>query len=169
MRVCNVIILHMSNYFFGLLFGKPPLQTVAVDSSFNHRPHFHESLLCETNAEQCRYSVSLGFLRHICSVWCNTESVMCSLLPESWQRLCSVCFHFTGGLPYSRSCVCFIWTHRWPRWPQIMLKEERETRINLHHGRGKHLLRSVKASANRGDPSRAFKMSHPSLIHLHNL
>lgn len=74
-----------------------------------------------------------------------------------------------AALPYSRGCVCFIWTHCWPCWPQIMLKQDREGGINLRREKGKYLLGSVKAFPNRGDPSRAFKMSHPSLVHLHNL
>ena len=99
------------------------------------------------------------------ATWSRLRSP-CFPSPDSFFALC---FHFTGGLLYGEGCVCFIWTHRWPGWPQIMLKEEWEDRINLHHGRGEYLLRSFKAFANRGDPSRTFKMSHPGLVHLHNL
>lgn len=91
----------------------------------------------------------------------NQLCALCFLNPDSAFALC---LHFTGGLPYSGECVCFIWTHHWPSWPQIMLKEEWESRINLHHSRRKYLLRSVKAFANRGDPSRAFKMPHLSVV-----
>lgn len=77
-------------------------------------------------------------------------------------------FHWLAP-PCGGERVCFIWTCHWPSWPQIMLEEKWGSGVNLHHGSGKYLLRSVRAFANRGDPSRAFKMSHPCLVHLHNL
>lgn len=73
------------------------------------------------------------------------------------NQLCALCFPFTGGLSCSSGCVCFIWTQPRP-WPsQINSKEKWARRINLQGSRGKYLLRSFKAFANKGDLSSTFK------------
>lgn len=96
MCVCIVIILHISN---SSCWGKTSLSTlqlwtVCCTSAFISMNHY-----CVTTrlirTQRILTETSHGFskpwfLCRICSVWRNIESVMCFLLPESWQRLCSV-------------------------------------------------------------------------------
>lgn len=129
------------------------------------------SMNCKQRLNQMGWDVLVSVssvLSHLLALMQHINH-FCGLLFPNHDSFFTTGIHFTGGLPFIWGYVCFIWTHHRPFWLQIMLREEVQDRINCYRGRGKYLLRSVKAFANRGDPSRAFKMSHPCLVHLHNL
>lgn len=114
---------------------------------------------------------SLGFSRcwfphHISSLWCNNESVMCSCFPNP-DSFCASISQVSS--PTARVVFVLYEPTADPADHKSCWMGSESVELNLHHKRGKYLLRSIKALANRGDPSRAFKMSHLSLFHLHNL
>lgn len=62
---------------------------------------------------------------HICSAWCNIESVMCFMLPASWQHLCSVLpFHRWAPL---QQRLCLFYTNS-PLTPMTTYHVQREVR-----------------------------------------
>lgn len=99
-----------------------------------------------------------------------TQNQLCAPCFPSPDSAFALCLHFTGGPSCSGRCVCFIWTH--PLTPadhKLPRRRKWESWINLLLSRGKYLLRPLKAFANKGDPSTAFKMSLAGFVHLHNL
>lgn len=104
-----IMCLARDNFTSEQLSGSPTASALATGSLWCHRLHFRESLLRNKKKKKSAglVSVSPGFL--------------CTFVqPDATQnQLCALCFlnpdsafalrlHFTGGLPYSGECVCFI-------------------------------------------------------------
>lgn len=110
MCVAVVIILNMSNYCIASdrCCGKAPLLTLCsfCTTGFISMNHY-----CATAERYKRravlVSVSPGFFATFVQsdATSNRLCALCFLNPDSFFALC---FHFTGGLPYGRGCVCFI-------------------------------------------------------------
>lgn len=109
-------------------------------------------------------SVNRGFFAHL---FCLMQHRISYVLHASRVLTAPLLCASISQRPLLQQALCLFYMNSPtdPCWPQITSKEKvRE----LSKG-GKYLLRPLKAFANKGDPSTAFKMSLAGFVHLHNL
>lgn len=140
MCACIVIKLNMSYYCVWLLLWESPTVDFKAMGSLCSTGFIsisHYSVKTRVSSRGFRVGF---FFCHKCSIWCSIESVVCTLLPKSWQRLCSVLPFHRWVSPYKAGDVFVLYgLTADPADHKSCRKRSEESRINPHHGRGKYL------------------------------